>query len=196
MKTRNLIKAALVTAALTQSSLVHAAEVSFDVGFVTLQDLNITQVSALSFGQNVFGTASTTCTITPTFTTTTNTGAVTDAEITDGTSGAGCLTVSTSTSNNFSGIYVINGEPGQNINLTIDSVTATDFNFSPTISAVDDTDTYSNALTIAQDSSTAVTLDSTSGNLNIVIGGTVTIGSTALTANTSYTEQFNITATY
>ncbi|AWB67261.1 hypothetical protein C2869_12785 [Saccharobesus litoralis] len=196
MKMRSVLSSAAITAALAHGSMAFAAAIDFDVGFVTLQDISISQVSSLSFGQNVFGTADSTCTVTPTLATGTDTGAVADADVTDGISGAGCLSVSTGTSNNFSGIYVVTGEPGQSINLTIASVDGTDFDFSPTVIAVDDTATYSTASSIPQDSPTAITLDSTSGNLNLVIGGTITIGSTTLTPNTSYTEQFTITATY
>ena len=196
MKIRALLSSAAITAVLAHGSLVHAAAIDYDVGFVTVQDINISQISSLSFGQNVFGTADSTCTIAPSFTTGTDTGAVADTDVTDGISGAGCLAVSDGTTNNFSGIYEVSGETGQSINLTIASVEGTNFSFSPDVLAIDDTDTYSNAAAIPQDSPTAITLDSTSGNLNLVIGGTITIGGTTLTANTSYTEQFTITATY
>ncbi|KMT66571.1 hypothetical protein [Catenovulum maritimum] len=196
MKAKKILKKGIFTAALLNSSMLAAVTLSFDVGFVTLQDLNITQVSSLSFGQNVFGTASSQCTTSPSFNDTTGTGAVANADITDGLSGAGCINISDSVTNNFSGIYVLNGEPGQTVNITVSSVSATDFNFDPEILAVDDTAAYSAATTVTRDQPETMTLDTTSGNINLVIGGTITIGSTSLTANTTYTEQFDITATY
>lgn len=196
MKAKKILKKGIFTAALLNSSMLAAVTLSFDVGFVTLQDLNITQVSSLSFGQNVFGTASSQCTTSPSFTDTTAIGAVSNAAVTDGLSGAGCINISDSVTNNFSGIYVLNGEPGQTVNITVSSVSATDFNFDPEILAVDDTAAYSAATTVTRDQPETMTLDTTSGNINLVIGGTITIGSTSLTANTTYTEQFDITATY
>jgi len=191
IKVRTLIGLTLVAVSLPSIAKV----TSFNVGFVTIQDLNITQTSPLTYGQNVIGTTATTCTITSTFTTPANTGAVVDAQVTDGTTGAGCLTVATNATNNFSGIYVVAGQANQAINVTIGTATGTDFNFSPSGLAVNDTAAYSTATTLFPSTSAAVTLGA-SGNMNVVVGGTITIGASNLTANTPYSASFNITATY
>jgi len=199
MITRALAGTVLVTASLSTSAVV----APFNVGFVTIQDLEITQNNALSFGQNVIGTAASTCTMDVNVLAANNgnNGTIPNADIEDAITGTGCLAVATAAGNNLAGVYTIKGQTDQAVTVTLGSVAAGgDFSFSPKGFMVRDDSAVTFAAsttTLFADTPTSGTLgDSVAFQMGVVVGGTITIGGTDLVANTPYTANYNITATY
>ncbi|SFC25540.1 hypothetical protein [Pseudoalteromonas denitrificans] len=200
---KNMITRALAGTVLISASLSTSAVVApFNVGFVTIQDLEITQNNALSFGQNVIGTAASTCTMDVNVLAANNgnNGTIPNADIEDAITGTGCLAVATGAGNNLAGVYTVKGQTDQSFTLTLGSVaTGGDFSFSPKGFMVRDDSavTFATATILFADTPTSGTLgDSAAFQMGVVVGGTITIGGTDLVANTPYTANYNITATY
>ena len=198
MKKTNLYKALAASAILSTAMVANAKTETYSVGFVTIQDLTITQQQGLSFGQNIIGKAGTTCTLAfATNTTSSVTTLAAPANFNDNTTGAGCINV-TAAVNNLVGIYTISGSADQNVNITVASITGTDFTFTPSASAItqgDDINVGGSFTSVFADSPQADGLGS-SGAVALIVGGTLTVGGSDLTANTPYSGTFDITATY
>lgn len=198
MKKTNLYKALAASAILSTAMVANAKTETYSVGFVTIQDLTITQQQGLSFGQNIIGKAGTTCTLAFAENATSSvTTLAAPANFDDNMSGAGCLTVAAGV-NNLVGIYTIGGSANQTVNITVASITGTDFNFTPSASSItqgDDINVAGSFTSVFADSPQADGLGA-SGNVALIIGGTLTVGAADLTANTPYSGTFNITATY
>lgn len=199
MKKTNLYKALAASAILSTAMVANAKTETYAIGFVTIQDLTITQQQGMSFGQNVIGKAGTTCTLAfaENLTTTGTTTLAAPANFNDSLSGSGCLTVAAA-SNGLVGVYTIGGAANQNVNVTVASITSSDFNFTPSglsITQGDDLDTAANYTSVFADSPQSEGLGASS-NFALVVGGTLTVGGTDLTANTPYSASFDITATY
>lgn len=202
MKNIGYCKTLLATAIIGTSATVWAATSSFTVAFTTVQDLQINQNNALSFGTaNVFGLNGTSCTLTTAVAaaSSANTGVIANSDIEDSLSSGdgGCIAVTSDTSNNLSGVYEITGVAGQTANVTVSSVTGgTDFDFQPSGFMVpnDTTTDFSSPVSIIADNSVSLTIGD-NGSIVVVVGGVVTINQD-LTANTAYSASFDITATY
>lgn len=195
--TRTLAGSALVAATLGMTLSANAKTVPFGVGFVTVQDLDITQANALTFGQNVIGTAGSTCTLGVTvYPGAGVTAAASTAAINDNITGAGCIAVAGSLTNNLAGVYQISGANSQAFNVTVNSATGTAFSFSPTGRVADlATGLTAGGTTVFANTPQATTTDA-AGLALLVVSGTITIGATDLTPNTPYSQTFDITATY
>jgi hypothetical protein len=192
---RNKITKALAGSLLVAASMSAVAKVeTFNLNFVTIQDLTITQVNAVGFGQNVIGKANTSCTIGLATNLTGNalTAAAT-SEMVDGISGTGCLTVAANATNTFAGVFTITGATNQTINVTVASATGTDFNYTPsgqvyTVGTNTPTDVFA-------DSSASIGLGANS-QANLYLGGTIAVNGTDLDANKPYSLNFDVTAVY
>lgn len=205
MKKSNLYKALAASALLSTAMVANAKTETYSVGFVTIQDLTITQDQALSFGQNIIGKAGTTCTLTfaENVTTTTTTKAA-PSNFNDGLSGNGCLEVAggatPTTTSNLAGVYTVSGAAGQTVNLTVASITGSDFNFTPSAKAITDgadINVAGSFVDVFADSAQSDALGAgAANNLVLVVGGTLTVGSADLDANKPYSGSFTITATY
>lgn len=195
--TRALAVCALVTTALGSTLKINAATLSTGVGFVTVQDLVITQSNALSFGQSVIGKASTSCVLAVTvYGGATTTAAAATAAINDNITGVGCIPVAGALTNNLAGVYGITGATSQAFNVTVKSATNADFSFTPTAKVGNVAAGLSAAGNVVfADTSQATTTDS-AGLAMVVVAGTITIGSANLVANTPYSQNFDIVATY
>jgi len=194
---KSLASTALLAATMTANAKVE----SFNVGFVTIQDLSITQQQGLSFGQNVIGKAGTSCTI-YTALTGTGTALVVAADVDDGIEGTGCLTQgggSTPTAvSTFAGLYHITGAASQSVNVTVASTSTADFDFSPSGKLVTQGTAFTAGSTsLFADSPASATLGTTgNAGLSLILGGSLTVGAADLSANTPYSGSFDITAVY
>lgn len=195
--TRTLAGSALVAATLGMTLSAHAKTLPFGVGFVTVQDLDITQANALTFGQNVIGTAGSTCTLGVTiYPGATIAASAATAAINDNISGAGCIAVAGALTNNLAGVYEISGAVSQAFNVTVNSATNADFSFSPTARVGDlATGLTAGGTTVFANTPQASVTDA-AGLALLVVAGTITVGATDLTPNTPYSQTFDITATY
>jgi len=195
---RNKITKALAGSLLVAASMSAVAKVeTFNLNFVTIQDLTITQINAVGFAQNVIGKAGTECTISVngTLAATPAAGAApASANVTDGISGTGCLTVAANATNTFAGVYSITGATSQSVNVTVASATSDDFNFTPSGKLFESG--TATAIDVFANSAASVTLSGTGGQANLYLGGSITVGSNDLTANTPYSLNFNVTAVY
>jgi hypothetical protein len=203
MKKSNLFKALAASAILSTAMAANAKTETYSVGFVTIQDLNISQSQGMSFAQNVIGKTGTTCTL-HFAVTGTGTGLAVAADVDDGLAGNGCLTVGGGASptavSNLAGIYHITGAAGQAVNVTVASITSDAFNFTPSGQSVTQGDalaTAANQTSVFADSPAADSIGAGANNgVSLVVGGTLTIGAADLTANTPYSGSFAITAIY
>jgi len=193
---KNMITKAIAGSVMVAASMSAVAKVeTFSIGFVTIQDLTIDEVSPIAFGQKIIGKAGTACTMDVTADIATTTGALTDVQ--SGISGAGCIDTAAANGASFAGVYTVSGEADLTVNVTVASVSATDFDFSPSgLLLSDGGDLNNDAVDVFADSSAATTLDSTNGEAHIYLGGTLTVGASDLTANTPYSADYTITATY
>jgi hypothetical protein len=196
--TRTLAASALVATTFAATLSVHAKTVPFGVGFVTIVDLEVTQVNALSYGQNMIGRAGTSCTMVTDYTNaianTPMTG-ITDL-LSDSISGDGCITKADASINNFTGLYQVKGAFSQAVNVTVGSIAGTDFNFSPTGKVANVAGgLFASGSTIFADTPQLISTDP-AGLIAVAVAGTITIGATDLTANTPYSANFDLTATY
>jgi len=195
--TRKLAVSALVATTLGTTISINAATISPTVGFVTVLDIVLTTEDALTFGQNVIGTAGTTCTMTTdTFAGTGVAAASTAAATDDSITGTGCLTVASATANNFSGVYGITGEDDQAFSVTVASSSDADFSFTPTAAVCDVVAGCDAAGTVVFADTPQLSAFDTNGAAMVVVAGTITIGGADLTSNTPYSQTFDITATY
>lgn len=206
------------------SGAANAATANFNITVNTIPDVTLSQVQALSYGTSMFVTAGGTCLMnaaqpgnaTPTgllmqYQTSTNPIA---AGASFGLlSGSGCVNNAAISPNITPGIYKITGISGGSVRITISGVTGTDFNFSPNSGCIVNYDG-----TIADDSCTSFVpgvqttrrlangtentatapqgTPAVAGELVFIVGGTVTIGGTDLTANQAYTQNFPVTVIY
>jgi hypothetical protein len=196
--TRTLAASALVATTFTATLSVHAKTVPFGVGFVTIVDLEVTQVNAISFGQNIIGRAGTNCTMVSNVANVIANTAL--ASITglmeDGISGDGCITQASNGTNNFTGVYQVKGATSQAVNITVGSIAGADFNFSPTGKVANVVGGLAaSGSTIFADTPQLISTD-TAGLVAVAVAGTITIGAVDLTANTPYSANFDLTATY
>lgn len=199
----NLIKSSLLAASVAAMPMAMAKVETFSLGFVTIQDISIIQNQALTFGQNIVGSAGTTCTMHLSITGT-GTALATGADVNDGMVGTGCLTIgggaSPSSVNNLVGIYHISGEADQTVDISVSAVSTSNFSFTPSGKLVTQGDALNvtgNQVNVLGTSTTNDVLGSAGNSgLSLIIGGTLTIGGTDLTPNTPYSSTFNITATY
>jgi len=178
-----------------QSPPLMAKTTNFNIGFVTIQDLSITQSNALTFGQTITGIAGKTCTISKVFSGAVNTAVATTAAHTDGVSGDGCLTTNNALNNNLSGVYAISGEVNQAITLTLAPTTNANFTFTPNGQIFGAATAPSSGTIVFSNTPTSSTLDA-SGDSIVIVMGNIVIGGTDLTPNTPYSQTFDITATY
>lgn len=197
---RNKITKALAGSLLVAASMSAVAKVeTFNLNFVTIQDLTITQVNAIGYAQNVIGKANTDCTISIAATLAaapTDGAAPASANVTDGISGTGCLTVAANATNTFAGVYSIVGSANQTVNVTVASATSADFNFSPSGRLYTSGAAAGAGVDVFANSAASTTLSGTGGQANLYLGGTITVGTSDLTANTPYSLNFDVTAVY
>ena len=170
------------------------------VSFETRSEANLQLIQAVDFG-NIMGLAAfSDCTLplgalgtidwsaTP-FTTTPAAASTIVA------TGTGC----TSNGKSKLGHYVIVGDASTVVKIKLTTTTGgTDFNFAPVGSA--DVNAGANHagtpdIALPTDTLTDVTLDGT-GKAAMLVGGTVTIGGTALTAGTVYTMNYDVEVTF
>jgi len=196
---KNLITKVLVGSLLTVAAMsAQAKTASFNVGFVTLADLDIVQTQALTFGQNLIGLTGTTCTMTVanSGTTANGTAALVIQDHDDSLSGAGCLTVAAGV-NNLMGVYSITGASGQAFNVTIASASNADFDFAPTgLVFTGDASTNTGVTVFANTPQSATLRAGGSNDAYLTVAGTISVGATDLSPNTPYSQTFDITATY
>jgi len=195
---KNVITKVIAGSLLTVAAMsAQAKTASFNVGFVTLADLDIVQTQALTFGQNLIGLTGTSCTMS--ITTTGTTAAAAASMLTDNQdelSGAGCLTVATGV-NNLMGIYTITGAQGQAFNITVASASNGDFDFAPTGTVIAGGVNIGSGVTVFANTPQSSTLQATAAaDAYISVGGTITVGAADLAPNTPYSQTFDITATY
>jgi hypothetical protein len=190
----NKITKALAGSLLVAASTSAVAKVeTFQINFVTIQDLSITQIQAVGYGQNIIGKAGTSCDLTVAVTATGALAAA--AQITDALSGTGCLTVAAG-ANGLGGVYNIAGAASQTVNVTVASSSTADFDFSPNGKIMTAGAATTATTNVFADSAASVALDGTNGRANLYVGGTITVGAADLTANTPYSASFDITAVY
>ena len=202
MKKTQLAKVVLSSALAVASISAIAVTTPFTVAFTTVQDLQINENNPLTYGvANVFGKATTTCTLTTAVAaaSSANTGVIANADIEDSLSSGdgGCIAIATGTGNNLSGVYEITGIAGQTANITVTSISSGgDFDFAPSGFMVpnDSTVDFSAPVAIIADNAVSLTIGD-AGSVVVVVGGVITINN-ALTANTPYSASFDITATY
>jgi hypothetical protein len=195
--TRKLAVSALVATTLGATMSINAASLSPTVGFVTVLDIVLSTESGLTYGQNVVGIAGTTCTMTTdVFAAANETAADASTTIEDSITGTGCLTKAQATGNNFSGVYGISGEDNQAFSITVASSTDADFSFTPTATVCDVVAGCAVAGTVVFADTTELSAFDAAGDAMVVVAGTITIGAADLTANTPYSQTFDITATY
>jgi hypothetical protein len=196
--TRKLAVSALVATTLGATMSINAALLQPTVGFVTVVDIIFSTESGLSFGQNVVGTAGTSCTmLTSTLAGATVTAAAASGTIEDSISGTGCLTqAANGGANNFSGVYGMVGQFNQAFSITVASSTDGDFSFTPTAVVCDvATGCDAGGTNVFADTTELSAFDA-AGLAMVVVAGTITIGAADLTPNTPYSQTFDITATY
>lgn len=198
MKKNVLYKSLAGTAMLAAAMTANAKVETFSVGFVTIQDLTITQDQGLSFAQKIVGKAGTSCTMTfaenATSSVTTKAAA---ANFNDAIAGNGCIDDTTAASNGYMGVYTIAGQVSQTVSVTVASITETDFTFSPSAQLITDGADINAAgsyVTVFADSP-QTDATGTTGNLVLLVGGTLNVVND-LTANTPYSGSFDITAVY
>jgi len=194
---KNLITKILAGSLLTVAAAsAQAKTVSFNVGFVTLADLDIVQTQALTFGQNIIGLTGTTCTMSVTSTATNAASAITMvSEYHDAIAGAGCID-KVAAINNLAGVYTISGASGQAFNITVASSSSADFDFAPTGLVITGGAANGSGVTVFANTPQSATLDTTNSDAFLSVSGTVTIGAADLSPNTPYSQTFDITATY
>jgi len=196
---KNLITKILAGSLLTVAAIsAQAKTVSFNVGFVTLADLDIVQSQALTFGQNLIGLTGTTCTMTVTnvATNAATAASVIIADNNDALAGAGCLDVAAGT-NNLMGVYTITGAPGQAFNITVTSASNADFDFAPTgLVSTGNANSDTGVTVFANTPQSATLRAGTPFDAFLTVAGTITIGAADLSPNTPYSQTFDITATY
>jgi len=202
MKKTHIAKVILGTALAVASISAIAVTTPFTVAFTTVQDLQINENNPLTYGvANVFGKATTTCTLTTAVAaaSSANTGVIANADIQDSLSSGdgGCIAIAAGTGNNLSGVYEITGIAGQTANITVTSISGGgDFDFAPSGFMVpnDSTVDFSAPVAIIADNAVSLTIGD-AGSVVVVVGGVITINND-LTANTPYSASFDITATY
>lgn len=184
----------------------------FNVTVNTIGDVTIATVTPLDFGTNIKTDALGVCAMTAAAPA--NTAVFADANVVAGSgvtafgalAGTGCVGAS-----GTPGIYSVTGEPGLDVTITLtaDGVQAGgDFGFSPTggCAVIHDNDnaatgdvctalvvgTGLTGVTIAD----GVDLATTANETHFTVGGTVTVGATALTSDFDYAATFNVEVTY
>ena len=186
---------------------------TFDLTVNTINDVTITEVTALNFGENITTDANGVCAMDadtpPAATMLTDTIAVFDGTTYGVITGTSCIgsgvTVATP------GVYSIAGEAGLTVNITVqDEVQAAgDFTFNPAggvaVSYVDGA-TNDTAEALLLNTAVPVRLaDATGGpevggavdgRTRFTVGGTITTGPTGLSSDTDYVATFNVNVIY
>jgi hypothetical protein len=208
-----------IAASCALSTSVQAATASYSVGFTTVPDVSIIQLTAMDFGVGLQLTAGGTCIMK-------NVATVADvAYVGNGilrlAPGTGVLAAGTDNADlsgacpsgkGTIGVYEVTGAPGAEVQVKVNALTTgTNFNFTP-VGCISD---YNNAadgdLCAAINPNTNVPVNTAatddvignatgsgapaSGKTFIAVGGSLTVAQT-LTAGTTYTEQFTIDVTY
>lgn len=222
-KTLNKYLLALSVAAATASVGVNAATANYAVGFTTVPDIGITQVTAMNFGAYLGLSAGASCTlqVTDTGTAATYPGDVTlriagAAANTAGADAGELLSVSDCTvpANTLGtvGIYEIQGIAGGTVNVTIQSITAgADFNYTPSgcVGNYNNAGDGDTCIAVVPDAAVQAVIASagdtvgngagegipTPGATRIALGGTI-LATAVHTAGQTLTEDFTIVVTY
>jgi len=216
---KNKIKTALVLATifLTISGHTIAATGSFTITVQTVPDVVLSTVTPLNYGANMFVTAAGACFMEASVPGDASADLMQYDGATDTKTNYGDLT-GTGCVNGIGagtpGIYKITGIATNTVNITISSITGTDFNFLPNSGCIV---TYGNStaadtcnifvpgtsvpkkLPDANAAESPITGGSgatVAGELVFTVGGTVTIGGTDLSSNTPYTQNFPVNVIY
>jgi len=163
---------------LTLLSSAHAAVFNATGSFRTVADVTITEVTALSFGTAITGKGGTICTLTAT-------AAGGSADATTTIASTGCAV-----GGGASGEYTLAGENNAVVNILVNEVLDTDYNFSPAGQLGDG----AAATAFFNNSSQSLTLSGAGAGV-ISIGGVLTVINT-LTPSTSYSIAYDIGVIY
>lgn len=190
-----------ILASLSLASYNAVARVdSLPVSLQTRSEANLQLIQAVDFGPIMGLAAFSDCTLSPgaagsiewTATAFTATPA---AASTIAATGSGC----TSNAKSKLGHYVIVGDAGTTIKINLKQTAGgTDFNFAPVgVADVNAGDAHGVTpnVALATDTPTDITLDA-AGKAGMLIGGTVTIGDTALIPGKAYTMDFDVDVTF
>lgn len=210
----NKITKALCVASIFASPMALADNIDAGISFTTVPDVSIVQLQALAFGGGMPLTLNDDCTL---LVSTTAAPSETDAGISN-TGAAATGTFETRTGacdpaiTGNAGIYEVSGGQGVPVKITLNSLTGTNFDFTPT-GVVGNYDGAATAngdafADLVADTELTVNLANTNdvtnavaggapqaGKTQIFVGGTLT-ASTNLVAGTTYTETFTIDVTY
>lgn len=202
---------------------------TFTAEVTTVDDVEITERVALSFGTNVFTTASTSCTMlvtdestgtanpTPVLMKYASTAAVSVGGAYGDLSGDGCVNATTDTAVT-AGVWDITGIPGGSVKILLTEIAqdVTDYTYSPDTGCYveyngDNTANADSCVALApgtvyttplaasaEDDAVPAAGSGTSvaGALAFTVGGTISIGTSGLTAETPYDLKFQVDVTY
>ena len=196
------LKHAVISAALLSGIAINTVQAdTFTFSVDTIEDVTISEIQPLYFASalnlGVLGTCAFTDLVAADAWTT---GDSNFALISTAAASARALTgpacVDTSATSNL-GHYLISGGNSAVINITLVTGGADDgsFTFTPQGVADNDTGATGGETVIAADSAAAVTTDA-SGNIGLLVGGTIEVGLTALTAGTTIPASFDIDVVY
>jgi len=210
----NTITKFLCVASVIASPLSFADNIDGAISFTTVPDVSIIQLQALAFGGGMPLTLNDTCVL---LVSDTVNPSETDAGISNsGAAEAGTYQTRTGQCDNTikgtAGIYSVSGGSGVPIKITLNALTGTKFNFSPTgtVGNYDGANTANGDTFVAlvADTEATVNLANTNdvtnavaggapqaGKTKVFVGGTMTASSN-LVAGTTYTESFTIDITY
>lgn len=210
----NTLTKVFCLAGIIASPLTLANQTDAGISFTTVPDVSIIQLQALAFGGDMTLALNDTCTLLVT-------AAVGPSEVDAGISDTGAAVAGTfedrtgscdNANQGTAGIYEVSGGAGVPVKITVNTLTGTNFNFTPTgaIGSYDglngangdsfqditaDTEHTVNLANVNDVTNAVLGGAPQAGKTKIFVGGTLT-ASTALTAGTPYTETFTIDVTY
>ena len=197
---QSFMKRAAITAAMVSAmatTQIQAEPTSFTFNLGTIQNVGLTERQAVSFG-NVFGLQPLAVCGLPALATTNDWGTATYAITPTAAAspkaviGAGCG--DTAATDSTYGHYLVSGNPGSNITVSLISGGGEGFDFAPQ-GVYDNSATAGDGSVIAADTPTTLTLDG-SGQGGLLVGGTVTLGVEGLEAGAALSGTFEIDVTY
>jgi hypothetical protein len=211
----NTITKFLCVASVIASPLSFADNIDGAISFTTVPDVSIIQLQALAFGGGMPLTLNDTCVL---LVSGTDTPSETDAGISSPAGAPESANYQTRTGQcdntikGAAGIYSVSGGSGVPIKITLNALTGTKFNFTPTgtVGNYDGADTANgdSFMALVADTEATVNLANTNdvtnaiaggapqaGKTKVFVGGTMTASSN-LVAGTTYTESFTIDITY